>query len=157
MIEIKNAGTVAQALSAMVKASMFSMADAEKITALVQTSQSASSDDSDINAPDPVVYASHSGDIVDTLQNLLDQALAQLAAARKKEVEAVHQFEMLVLSLNDQIKFDTNEMEDAKADLAGCGEKLAVATQSLSVTSADLAAATKALADAGAECDAKTE
>merc|ERR1719189_2576710 len=131
MLEIKNAGSVAQALTAMVKASMFSMADAEKITSLIQSSQSA--DDSDINAPDPTVYASHSGDIVDTLQNLLDQAIAQLAAARKKEVEAVHNFELLVLSLQDQVKFDTNEMDDAKADLAGCGEKLTVAVQSLSV------------------------
>merc|ERR1719273_2235849 len=125
---------------------MFSMADASKINAFLQNSEADSSDDADINAPDPTVYASHSGDIVETLQNLLDQALAQLAAARKKEVEAVHNFAMLKLSLNDQIKFDTNEMEDAKADLAGCGEKLVGATQSLSVMSADLAAATKALA-----------
>jgi len=41
--------------------------------------------------------------------------------------------------------------------LAGCGEKLTAASQSLSVTSADLAAAVKALADNQADCDAKAE
>jgi len=155
MLEIKNAANVAQALNIMVKASMFSMADAAKITALVQNSQSTAADDADINAPDPTVYASHSGDIVETLQNLLDQALAQLAAARKKEVDAVHNFEMLKLSLEDQIKFDTNELDDTKADLAASREKLAGASSSLSVTSADLAAAVKALEDTEGDCEEK--
>merc|ERR1719189_599386 len=65
MLEIKNAGSIAKALEVMVKASMFSMADASKINAFLQSSQTDTADDADINAPDPTVYASHSGDIVD--------------------------------------------------------------------------------------------
>merc|ERR550525_2185876 len=49
MLEIKNANTVAEALTAMVKASMFSMADTTKILALAQTSQE--SDSGDLGAP----------------------------------------------------------------------------------------------------------
>merc|ERR1719346_841669 len=82
MLEIKNANTVAEALSVMVKASMFSTADAARITALAQSSQE--SDSGDVGAPDAAVYKSHSGDIVETLQDLMDKAQAQLAAARKK-------------------------------------------------------------------------
>merc|ERR1711933_54972 len=82
MLEIKNANTVAEALDVMVKASMFSMADAARITALTQSSQE--SDTGDVGAPDAAVYKSHSSDIVGTLQDLTDKAQAQLAAARKR-------------------------------------------------------------------------
>merc|ERR1719450_386430 len=49
MLEIKNANTVAEALNAMVKASMFSMADTGRITALAQSSQES---EGDVGAPD---------------------------------------------------------------------------------------------------------
>merc|ERR1719351_421618 len=139
----------------MVKASMFSMADATKITALAQSSQE--SDAGDVGAPDAAVYKSHSGDIVETLQDLMDKAQAQLAAARKKEVEAVHAFQMLKLSLEDQIKFDTKELDDTKADLAASGEKKTVAESNLAVTTKDLDADIAALADLKADCAAKAK
>merc|ERR550539_2003572 len=132
MLEIKNANTVAEALNVMVKASMFSMADAAKITALAQSSQK--SDTSDVGAPDAAVYKSHSGDIIETLQDLMDQAQAQLAAARKKEATGTHNFQMLKLSLEDQIKFDTKDLDDTKADLAASAEKKTVAEGSLAET-----------------------
>merc|ERR1719343_2002473 len=155
MLEIKNANTVAEALNAMVKASMFSMADATKITALAQSSQE--SDIADIGAPDAAVYKSHSGDIVETLQDLMDKAQAQLAAARKKEATAAHNFQMLKLSLEDQIKFDTKELDDTKADLAGSGEKLSAAQGNLAVTTKDLDTDKAALADLKADCAAKAK
>merc|ERR1719433_1351384 len=155
MLEIKNANTVAEALNAMVRASMFSMADAARITALAQSSQE--SDAGDVSAPDAAVYKSHSGDIVETLQDLMDKAQAQLAAARKKEVGAVHAFQILKLSLQDQIKFDTKEMDDAKADLAASGEKKTVAESNLAVTTKDLDADIAALADLKADCAAKAK
>merc|ERR1719273_1801494 len=45
MLEIKNANTVAEALDVMVKASMFSTADASRITSLLQNSEDADSND----------------------------------------------------------------------------------------------------------------
>merc|ERR1719412_1185651 len=150
MLEIKNANTVAEALSAMVKASMFSTADAARITALAQSSQE--SDMGEAGAPDAAVYKSHSGDIVDTLQDLLDKAQAQLSAARKKESTAAHDFQMLKLSLEDQIKFDTRDLDDTKADLAASGEKKTVAESSLAVTTKCLQADIAALADLKSDC-----
>merc|ERR1719512_22785 len=137
----------------MVKASMFSMADATKITALAQSSQE--SDIADIGAPDAAVYKSHSGDIVETLQDLMDKAQGQLAAARKKEATAMHDFQMLKLSLEDQIKFDTKDMDDTKADLAAAKEKKTNAAQNLAVTSKDLKADVAALEDLKTDCAAK--
>merc|ERR1712087_656275 len=136
----------------------FSTADASRIASLVQSSRESDDGDNDlVGAPDPTVYKSRSGDIVDTLQNLLDEAQAQLAAARKKETTNIHNFEMLKLSLEDQIKFDNRDMEDLKADLAASGEKKSVAESALAVESKDLDADTKALEDLKADCEAKAK
>merc|ERR1739847_96111 len=64
---------------------------------------------------------------------------------------------MLKLSLEDQIKFDTKEMDDTKANLAGSGEKLSVAQGNLAVTTKDLEADKAALADLKADCAAKAK
>merc|ERR1719378_1303070 len=60
MLQLQNAGSVEQALSAMVKASMFSSADASRLTALVQTSQEPEDEAEEevkaVGAPDPAVY-----------------------------------------------------------------------------------------------------
>merc|ERR1719230_2210845 len=106
MIQLKNAGNVAQALSAMVQAAVMTSADGQKLTALVQQQSSADDENDDLapGAPDAAVYESKSGGIVDTLESLLEKAEEQLAAAQKKETSAKHNFEMLEQSLNDQIK-----------------------------------------------------
>merc|ERR1719412_3044003 len=131
------------------------MADAAKITALAQSSQE--SETGDVGAPDAAVYESHSGDIVETLQDLMDKAQAQLAAARKKETTAVHDFQMLKLSLEDQVKFDTRDMDDTKADLAASSEKKSVAESSLVETTKCLQADIAALADLKSDCAAKAK
>merc|ERR1719162_2005935 len=100
MLQVKNAGSIAQALNVMVQASAMSSADASKLTALVQSSQ----DESGAGAPDAAVYEGHSGDIVDTLQGILDKADAQLAEARKTETSNHQNFQMLQQSLEDEIK-----------------------------------------------------
>merc|ERR1719361_3303527 len=110
-----------------------------------------------MGAPDAQVYAGHSADIVDTLQDLLDKALAQLADARKTEVEAVHNFDMLKMSLNDQTKSDNKELDDTKADLAACGEKILASKGSLKATAADLDSAVNSLNDLKADCAAKAK
>merc|ERR1719330_234034 len=86
-----HASSLTDALTVMVHASLISHSDMTKLSALVQDSQTASdsSDDEALGAPAADVYGSHSGNIVETLQDLLEQAEAQLADARKKETNSV--------------------------------------------------------------------
>merc|ERR1719163_1029035 len=91
MLQLKNAGSLTEALNAMVQASMFSSADAKRLTALAQTGE----EDQDTGAPAAAVYESHSGGILDTLAGLLEKAEAQLDEARAKETAAKNNFEML--------------------------------------------------------------
>merc|ERR1719161_665756 len=70
LVQLKGAGSMVEALKVVVQASAFSAADTARLTALVQRSAQAE-EDSDVGAPDPEAYKTHSGDIVATLQGLL--------------------------------------------------------------------------------------
>jgi len=151
------ASSLTDALTVMVHASLISHSDVTRLTALVQDSQKASdsSDDEALGAPAAEVYGSHSGNIVETLQDLMEQAETQLADARKKETTSVHEFQLLEQSLNDAIKVETGELNDAhQAISASKGEKSA-ATQDLDVTSSDLAADVEAKATLQHNCMTK--
>merc|ERR1719350_116094 len=139
------ASSLTDAFTAMVHASLISQSDATRLTALVQDSQKASdsSDDEALGAPAADVYESHSGNIVDTLQDLLEQAEAQLADARKKETASVHEFQLLEQSLDDAIRVETGELNDAHQAISASNGEKSAATQDLDVTSSDLAAAVK--------------
>merc|ERR1719355_369962 len=143
--------SVSQALNILVQASMLSTADASRLTALVQTAHQSEEDDADVNAPDPAVYKSHSGDILATLQGLFDKAEAQLAELRKTETTNVHNFQMLKQSIEDELAYGNKEMVEAKEGLAAAGEKKATAEADLATTSKGLAAAGEKKATAEAD------
>jgi len=156
MMQLQNAGSLAQALDIMVKASAFSTADASRLTALVQSSQDpdgeAEDEEASVGAPDAAVYKGHSGGIIETLQSLLDKAQGQLNDARHAETTSLHNFELLKQSLEDGIKFANKDMEEARTKTAACGEAKAAAEGDLAVTSKDLAEDVKSLADLHHEC-----
>merc|ERR1719162_242962 len=143
MIQMKNAGSIAEALNVMVQASAMSSADATRLTALVQSSQ----EESGAGAPDAAVYKGHSGDIIDTLQGLLDKAESQLSDARKTETSNHQNFQMLQQALEDEIKFGNSDMDKAKKERATSSGSKATAEGGLAVTNKDLAADTSSLAD----------
>merc|ERR1719458_2392715 len=155
MLQLKSAGSVAQALNILVQASMLSTLDASRLTALVQTSHQSSEDDADVGAPDPAVYKSHSGDILATLQGLFEKAEAQLADLRKTETTNVNNFQMLRQSIEDELAYGNKELVEAKEGLAAATEKKATAEGDLAATAKDLAADTKTLGDLHADCLAK--
>jgi DNA repair exonuclease SbcCD ATPase subunit len=136
MLQGKNLGSLSSALTVMVQASLIGTSDAAKLTAFIQ----GGSDDSEeeLSAPEAAAYESKSGGIVDTLESLLDKASAQLDAARKKETEALHNFELLKQSLTDEIKFSNEEMAEAKKSLAAASEAKSTAEGDLTVTSKEL-------------------
>merc|ERR1719333_96704 len=148
LLQTKNVQHIAQALDVMVQASALNAADAQRLTALVQSSDG----DNDVGAPAGAVYEGHSGGILDTLGDLLEKAKSQLDAARKKETTNLYNFQMLEQSLEDQIKFGNAELAKAKKGLAGSGEKKATAEGDLSVTTTDLNSDIKTLADTHHDC-----
>merc|ERR1711982_230653 len=87
-------------LSAVVDAASFSGEDKGKLLALVQSRED---DDQEPGAPAASVYKSHSGNIVDVLEDMKEKADEQLSALRKAELAAKHNYDMLKQSLEDQL------------------------------------------------------
>jgi len=134
----------------MVKAAMFSQADASRLTAFVQSAHQSS--DGDAGAPDAAVYESKSGSIVDVLDDLLDKAQSSLSDARTKESKAQAAFELLKQSLEDSIAYGTKDMEAAKTSMAKAGEEKSAAEGSLADVSKDLAEDKAMLEDVTKDC-----
>jgi len=155
MMQIKNAGSLAKTLQVLVEAASLTSADAKGIAALVQTQQS--SDDSETGAPDPAVYKGQSGGIVDTLGDLLEKAESQLAELRSKETASLNAFQMLKQSLEDKIKYETKELDEAKTGIAASNEKKATAEGDLAVTTKNLNEDVLALSDLHHECLSKAQ
>merc|ERR1719414_1242175 len=159
LLELGHATSLTQVFSIMVKASVFSSADASRLTAFVQgTQENGDNDgDADVGSPDAAVYKGHSGDIVETLQGLSEKAQAQLSAARKEESTALHNFQMLKQSVEDEIKFANKEMGEAKADLAASGDAKVSAEGKLAVAAKELASDIDTAADVKQDCAQKAE
>merc|ERR1719436_539433 len=133
----------------MVQASVITHSDASKLTAFIQGAQQEDEDDAqeESGAPAAAIYESHSAGIVDTLEGLLEKAQEQLDSLRKTETTALHNFELLKQSLEDEIKFATKDLAASKASMAASEEAKSVAEGDLEVTSKDLAEDIKELAD----------
>lgn len=152
LVQVKAANSITQALEVMVQASVFSTADASRLTALVQSSEEDSDDSEDVGAPDPTVYENQSGGVVDTLTALLSKAKDQLDEARKKETQSIHAFELLQQSLTDGIKFANKDLVKSKKGLAGASEAKSAAEGELEMTAKDLASNIKSLSELHHEC-----
>merc|ERR1719456_16871 len=159
MLQLKSAGSVVEALKVLVSGSALSSADASRLTALVQSSSSEDSEGEgeDVGAPDPAVYKSHSGDIVATLEGLLEKAKAQLDEARHTETADLHNFELMKQGLEDEIKYGEKELAEAKQALGAAQEAKAAAEGDLAIAAKALAADEKALADLHQDCMEKAE
>merc|ERR1712194_108003 len=155
MLQMKNAGSVVDALEAMVRASLIEVSDASRLTAFVQSAQKESDDDDDAGAPAAAVYKSQSGGIVDTVQDLLEKAEDQLADMRKTENKNKNNFALLEQSLEDEIKFANNDLDAAKKGIASSTEKKATAEGDLEVTTKDLAEDVAAKATLHHDCMTK--
>merc|ERR1719428_2663793 len=171
--QMRKAGTVVKALQILVQGSLFADKDAQKLTSFIQHKQGLDMGlgeqdqytdraDADLQAmamgagaPDAAVYESHSGGVVDVLEDLLEKATNQLDDARKAETKAKNEFEVLEQSLTDEIRFANEDLAKSKKALSEAQETKATAEGDLAVTSKDLAEDTKELADLHEECSAK--
>merc|ERR1719331_1914137 len=104
---------VSAALTAVVEAAMVNSADKAKVQALLQAQTSEGEDDLELQsagAPDPAAYKSKSGGIVDTLEDMLEKAKAELADAQKAEMNSKFDYDMLKQKLEDAMKFGEKEL-----------------------------------------------
>jgi len=106
-IDTRNINNVISALTAVIDAAPFPSADKQKLVALVRGRQASDDDVSELSAPAATAYVSHSSDIVDVLNDLLDKAEAQLDETRHADLNAAHNFALLKQSLEDQLAQDS--------------------------------------------------
>merc|ERR1740121_1776164 len=151
MLQLKSAKSITQALSIMVQASMLNTADAQRLTALVQSEQ----EEDDVGAPDAAVYKGHSAGIIETMEGLLEKAQSQLDEARKTEQKDIYNFDLLKQSLEDQIKFGKADLAKSHKSSASSGEKKAAAEGDLAVTTKELNGDISELADLHHNCMTK--
>jgi len=130
MLQLKGAEDIAQAMDAMVRASMLTSADSSRLTALVQNIQG----DSDSQASSSSTRAVS---VVETLENLLDKAAMQLETARKTEATNAQHYAMLKQSLEFEIRAGQKDMDTTRKALATSEEAKATAQGDLSVSKAD--------------------
>merc|ERR1719230_1961047 len=126
-------------------------ADKKKLTALLQ-SQQEDEDEQPAGAPAAAVYKTHSGGIVETLEDLKSKAESELSEARKAESTSAHNFAMMKQSLEDQMAFDTKTMNEEKSGKEAAEEDKATAEGDLTQTDKELAEAQADLKNANTNC-----
>merc|ERR550537_1243558 len=128
-------------LAVVLKASAFSSDDKNKLQALVQEAEGTDDDFLSRSAPDAKAYESHSGSILDTLEDMKEKAVAMRNEAQKGEMKSKHAFEMLAQSLKNELAIDGKALDEAKAAKAVASETKATAEADLSMTEKSLAEA----------------
>merc|ERR1740122_770407 len=151
-IDPKNMNGALQAFRAILDAAALSSSDQQKLTALVQSQQGDDADDDELGSPVAAAYKTHSGNILDVLEDLKEKAEGQLSDLRKAEVNTKHNFDMLKQSLEDQMAADTKDMEDEKAGRAAAEEGKTASQSDLDMTNKELANSQKQLATAQSSC-----
>merc|ERR1719191_2666505 len=98
---------VAEALSKIANAAWVTEGNKRVLNQFMQSTQKMGEDD-DLTLKQPqaktVAYESHSGGIVETIEDMKGKAEEALTDARRAETKAQHSFKMMEQSLNSQIK-----------------------------------------------------
>merc|ERR1719331_2524670 len=142
-------------LEVVAKASVVSSDDQEKLTALIQAAEDDGDDFLSATAPDAKAYESHSGSILDVLEDMKEKAMGMKNEAEKSEMKAQHSFEMLAASIKGELAADTKELTAAKMTKAASSEVKATAEADLAMTEKMLAEAKTYLADLSQDCQTK--
>merc|ERR1719487_506587 len=156
-IDTKDVKNLIRTLSTVVDAAALSLHDKTRLIGLVQSSESEDDEafDEAEGAPAPEAYKSHSSNIIDVLTDLKQKAEVQLDEARKEEINAKHNFDLLKQSLEDQISVDTKEMAETKSMKHDAAETKANAQGELTVTEKDLKEAESVLKNMKSDCMTK--
>merc|ERR1719270_492280 len=137
-VDPKDLGGALQAFSAVLDAAAFSSSDQKQLAALVQSQQTDEADD-ELGSPAAAAYKTHSGNILDVLEDLKEKAEGQLSDLRKAEGNTKHNFNLLKQSLEDQVAANTRHMNDEKADRLASSPVKSTPQIVLDMTNKDLA------------------
>jgi len=160
-----NMGHLIQTLETVIDAASINSHDKKKLLALAQ-SDAGADDGTDsmlgaaaaaMGAPDPDAYKSHSGSIIDVLEDMREKAEGQLDEERKAEMNSQHNYDMLKQSLTDEIAVDKKDLAESKSSKSGAEETKATAEGDLAITQKDLADAQKVLGSMHTECMTKAQ
>merc|ERR1719326_979627 len=151
---------VMDALEAVIMSAGVNSADKAKVEALLQATQGSSDSDLEFQpagAPDPAAYKSKSGGILSVLEDMLEKAKAELAAAQKAEMNSAFDFKMLKQKIEDAVAFGEKQLAETKAAKAAAEEAKAVAEGELETASKNLADDETHLKDLQQECMTASE
>jgi len=151
---------VTEALEAVIVAAGVNAADKTKVAALLQATQGSSDSDLEFQpagAPDPAAYKSQSGGILSVLEDMLEKAKAELAAAQKAEMNSSFDFKMLKQKLEDAIAFGDKQLAETKKAKAAAEEAKATAEGELETAAKNLADDETHLKDLQQECMTASE
>merc|ERR1719409_1351863 len=142
-------------LEVVAKASVVSSDDQEKLNSLIQAAEDDGDDFLSASAPDAKAYESHSGSILDVLEDMKEKAMGMKNEAEKAEMKAQHSYEMLAASIKSELAADTKELNAAKTTKAASSEVKATAEADLAMTQKMLAEGKTYLADLSQDCQTK--
>jgi len=143
------------AFSVILDAAVFSTHDKSKLRAFLQNKED--DDDQPFGKPQTRAYESHSGGILETLANMQEKAEGMLAEARKTELNAKHNFELLEQSLKNELDIQNKSLSTFKKSLAASKQAKAQAEGDKAVTDKDLAEDKKYVQDLTQNCKMRAQ
>jgi chromosome segregation ATPase len=102
-------------------------------------------------------YESHGSGILDTVSDMKEKAESTLSDARKAEMEAAHEYEMLKQSLETQMSTMKKRMSEATTEKSGLEEAKSSAEEELATTKKTLADDEKYLQELTQSCSMKAK
>merc|ERR1719161_2739945 len=103
-----------------------------KLQGFLQSQEEAEDENKDLQmpaseAPEAANYESHSGGILSTIKDLEVKDEDQLSTSRKSEMQEVHAYDMLKMSMDDAISLLKKKIADATAEKSALAEQAAAA------------------------------
>lgn len=144
---------VTQTLKTVLDAAFINSHNRNKLQALLQSA----TDSEGFEEPEAKAYESHSGDIIEVVNELKVQAEGELSDLRNEEMKRQHEFDMLKQGLDDSIATAERDRKNANRSLKENQETAAKSSGSLAAEKDSLSTNSKYLADTNAECAQKDD
>merc|ERR1719269_493363 len=145
-------------LSKIIEANWVNKKDKAKVQSLLQSNSEENDEDLYLQPQAATSgYQSQGSGILDTISDMKDKAESTLSDARKAEMTAAHEYEMLKQSLETQMSTMKKRMSEATTEKSGLEEAKSSAEEELASTKKTLADDEKYLEDLKQSCSMKAQ